>query len=87
MRLRRHCDEIDIRGEPTITVALRTCLGEINVEDLHARDDVGYHGLCAGHALYEAKWYSQSIKREMYLKFSLFDGRLIIVSFHESNRP
>ena len=83
-RLRQHCDEIGIRGEPAITVALRKSLGEITVQDLHARDDPGYDGLCEGHDLYEAAWFSAHLLRKMYLKFSLFDGRLIIVSFHES---
>lgn len=83
-RLRRHCDEIGIRGEPAITVALRTCLSEITVQHLRARDDPGYDGLCEGHDLYDAAWFSTHLRREMYLKFSLFDGRLIIVSFHES---
>ena len=67
-----------------ITVALRKSLGEITVQDLHARDDPGYDGLCEGHDLYEAAWFSAHLVRKMYLKFSLFDGRLIIVSFHES---
>ena len=83
-RLRRHCAEIGIRDEPAITVALRKGFGEITVRDLHARDDPGYDGLCEGHALYEATWFSAHVKRKMYLKFSLFDGRLIVVSFHES---
>ena len=85
-RLRRDCDAIDIRGEPTITITLRKCFAEITIQDLHARDDPGYGGLCAGHDLYEARWYSESIKRRMYVKFSLFDERLVIVSFHESTR-
>ena len=85
-RLRRDCDAIGIRGEPAITVALRRCLGEIVAGDLHAREDPGYGGLCAGHDLYEAAWFSARIGREMYLKFSLFDERLIIVSFHESTK-
>ena len=85
-RLRQDCDEIGIRGEPAITVALRKSLAEITVEDLHAREDPGYGGLCAGHDLYEAAWFSARFGRKMYLKFSLFDGRLIIVSFHESTR-
>ena len=67
-----------------MTVALRESLEEITVEDLHARDDLGYGGLCAGHHLYQAAWFSASLRRRMYVKFSLFDGRLIIVSFHES---
>ena len=85
-RLRQHCDEIGIRGEPAITVALRTCLREITVQNLHARDDPGYDGLCDGHDLYEATWSSAHLGRKMYLKFSLFDGRLIIVSFHKSTK-
>ncbi len=85
-RLRRHCDEIGIRDGLAITLALRACLGEITAQDLHARDDPGYDGLCEGHDLYEARWYSTYVKREMYLKFSLYDGRLIIVSFHESTK-
>ncbi len=85
-RLRQHCDEIGIRGEPTITVALRECLNEITVQDLHARDDPGYDGLCEGHDLYEAAWFSAHVGRRMYLKFSLFNERLIIVSFHESTK-
>ena len=85
-RLRRDCDAIGIRGEPAITVALRKCLDEIVVWDLHAREDPGYGGLCAGHDLYEAAWFSAHIRRKMYLKFSLFDERLIIVSFHESTK-
>lgn len=85
-RLRRDCDAIGIRGEPAITVSLRKCLAEITVEDLHARDDSGYGGLCAGHRLYEAAWFSEHVGRRMYLKFSLFDERLIVVSFHESTR-
>ena len=85
-RLRRHCDDVGIRDGLSITLALRACLGEITVRDLHARDDPGYDGLCEGHDLYEARWYSTYVKREMYLKFSLYDERLIIVSFHES-RP
>ena len=85
-RLRQHCDEIDIRGEPAITVALRKSLGEITVQDLHARDDPGYDGLCEGHDLYQAAWFSAHVGRKMYLKFSLFDGRLTIVSFHESTK-
>ena len=52
--------------------------------DLRARDDIGYGGLCAGHDLYQAAWFSANLQRRMYIKFSLFDGRLIIVSFHES---
>lgn len=52
--------------------------------DLRARDDLGYGGLCAGHDLYQAAWFSANLQRRMYIKFSLFDGRLIIVSFHES---
>lgn len=83
-RLRRDCDDLEIRGEPAITVALRKCFAEITIQDLHAREDPGYGVLCDGHDLYEARWESVSIKRTMYLKFSLFDGRLIIVSFHES---
>ena len=83
-RLRRDCDAIGIRGEPAITVSLRKGLAEIAVGDLHAREDPGYGGLCAGHDLYEAAWFSAHLRRQMYLKFSLFDGRLIIVSFHES---
>ena len=83
-RLRRDCEAIGVRGEPAITVSLRKSLAEITVEDLHARDDLGYGGLCAGHRLYEAAWSSASRRRRMYVKFSLFDGRLIIVSFHES---
>ena len=86
-RLRRDCDAIGIRGEPTITVALRECLAEIAVGDVHAREDPGYGDLCAGHDLYEAAWFSARMGRQMYLKFSLFDGRLIIVSFHESTKP
>ena len=86
-RLRQHCEALDIRSEPSITVALRRCFKEITIQDLHARDDPGYGALCDGHDLYEARWYSESIKRVMYIKFSLFDGRLIIVSFHESNTP
>ena len=85
-RLRRDCDAIGIRGEPSITVSLRECLREITVQDLHAREDRGYGGLCAGHDLYEATWFSAHAGRQMYLKFSLFDERLIIVSFHESNK-
>ena len=85
-RLRRDCDAIEIRGEPAITVALRKCLAEITIQDLHARDDPGYGALCEGHDLYEARWHSVSIKRNMYLKFSLFDNRLVVVSFHESTR-
>ena len=85
-RLRRHCDEIGIRSEPSITVALRKCLGEITVQDLRSREDPGYGGLCAGHDLYEAAWFSAHVERQMYLKFSLFDGRLIVVSFHESTQ-
>ena len=85
-RLRRHCEALDIRGEPAITVALRRCIAEIKVQDLHAREDPGYGALCEGHDLYEARWFSASIRRAMYLKFSLFDGRLIIVSFHESTK-
>ena len=73
-------------GEPAITVALRKSLGEITVQDLHARDDPGYDGLCEGHDLYEAAWFSAHVGRKMYLKFSLFDGRLTIVSFHESTK-
>ena len=57
------------------------------MEDLRARDDPGYGGLCAGHHLYEAVWVSEHVgRRRMYLKFSLFDERLIVVSFHESTR-
>ena len=86
-RLRRDCDAIGIRGEPTITVALRKCFAEIAVANIHARDDPGYGDLCAGQDLYQAKWFSAHVGRQMYLKFSLFDGRLIIVSFHESTKP
>ena len=85
-RLRRDCDAIGIRGEPAITVSLRKGLAEITVEDLHARKDPGYGGLCAGHDLYEAAWFSPYIGRKMYMKFSLFDDRLIVVSFHESTK-
>ena len=85
-RLRRDCEAIGIRGEPAITVSLRKGLAEITAGDLHARDDPGYGGLCAGHDLYEAAWFSARLRRQMYLKFSLFDGRLIIVSFHESTK-
>ena len=85
-RLRRDCEALGIRGEPAITVALRKSLVEIAVEDLHACDDPGYGGLCAGHDLYEAAWFSAHVGRPMYLKFSLFDERLIIVSFHESTK-
>lgn len=85
-RLRQHCDEIGICGELAITVALRKSFGEITAQDLHARDDPGYDGLCEGHDLYEAAWFSAHVGRNMYLKFSLFDGRLTIVSFHESTR-
>lgn len=85
-RLREDCEALGVRGEPAITVALRKSLAEIAVDDLHARDDLGYGGLCAGHDLYEAAWFSAHIRRPMYLKFSLFDGRLIIVSFHESTK-
>ena len=85
-RLRRHCEALEIRNEPAITVALRRCFWEITIEDIHAREDPGYGALCEGHDLYEARWFSVSIKRAMYLKFSLFDGRLVIVSFHESTR-
>lgn len=56
------------------------------MRDLHAREDPGYGGLCSGHDLYEAAWSSAYVGREMYLKFSLFDGRLIVVSFHESTK-
>ncbi len=66
-RVRRHCEEIGIRGEPAITVALRTCLGEVTIRDLHARDDPGYDGLCEGHDLYEAAWFSEYVGRKMYL--------------------
>lgn len=86
-RLRRHCDEIGIRGEPAIVIAIRRSLAEITVQDLRARDDSGYDGLCEGHDLYDATWFSARLNRKMYLKFSLFDGRLIIVSFHESRIP
>lgn len=83
-RLRRDCDAIGVRGEPAVTVSLRKSFAEITVEDLQARDDPGYGGLCAGRDLYQAAWFSASLRRRMYVKFSLFDGRLIIVSFHES---
>ena len=56
------------------------------MEDVHAREDPGYGGLCAGHDLYEAAWFSAHLRRQMYIKFSLFDGRLIIVSFHQSTK-
>lgn len=85
-RLRRDCEAIGIRGEPAITVALRKGLAEVTAGDLHARDDPGYGDLCAGHDLYEAAWFSAHLRHRMYLKFSLFDGRLIIVSFHESTK-
>lgn len=86
-RLRQHCSEIGIHGEPNITLALRACLcDEITVQDLRVRDDPAYDGLLAGLDLYQASWFSRSIRRNMYLKFSLFDGRLIIVSFHESTK-
>lgn len=83
-RLRQDCDAIGIHGEPAITVALRKGLAEVAVGDLHAREDPGYGDLCAGHDLYEAAWFSARLGRRMYIKFSLFDGRLIVVSFHES---
>ena len=83
-RLRQDCEAIGIHGEPGITVCLRKCLREISVGNLHAREDLSYGGLSAGHELYEAAWSSEHLGRQMYLKFSLFDGRLIIVSFHES---
>lgn len=83
-RLRRDCDAIEIRGEPDITVALRKSLQELTVNSLRRRDDLGYGDLCEGHVLYQAVWRSEYLQREMYLKFSLFDNRLIIVSFHES---
>jgi len=86
-RLRRDCEAIGIRGEPAITVALRKGLAEITTGDLHARGDPGYGDLCAGHDLYEAAWFSAHLRRQMDLKFSLFDGRLVIVSFHESTKP
>ena len=85
-RLRRDCDAIGIRNEPAISISLRKCLAEVAVGDLHAREDPGYGGLCAGHDLYEAAWFSAHIGRAMHLKFSLFDGRMIIVSFHESTK-
>ena len=74
------CDKIGIcEIELAITVALRKSFGEITTQDLHARDDPGYDGLCEGHDLYEAAWFSAHVGRNMYLKFSLFDGRLTIV--------
>ena len=85
-RLRRDCEALGFRNEPAITISLRKCLAEITVRDLHAREDPGYGGLCSGHDLYEAAWSSAHVGREMYLKFSLFDGRLIVVSFHESTK-
>lgn len=83
-RIRRDCEAIGINSEPAITVFLRKCLAEIAVGQLHKREDLGYGHLCGGHDLYEAAWFSVAAGRKMYLKFSLFDGRLVIVSLHES---
>ncbi len=83
-RLRRDCDEIGILGEPEITFALRKSFQELTVSSLRRREDLGYGDLCEGHVLYQGAWRSEHLQREMYLKFSLFDNRLIVVSFHES---
>ncbi len=86
--LRADCEAIGIRGEPSITIALRKAFGEISADDMHQRTDLGYGDLCAGRVLHEARWQSDHCRCRMYVKFSVFEGRLVIVKFHEDRlRP
>ncbi len=82
--LRASCESIGIMGEPAITVALRKAFGEISKQDIHVREEPGYGGASANQTLYEARWQSSHCRRYMYVKFALFDDRLVLVRFHES---
>ena len=87
IRLWKHCLELGITTEPSITIALRTAFSEIGVSDGHIRDDESDEDLCRGQTMYEFRWQSASRSLLMYLKFCLFDGRLVIISFHRSIDP
>jgi hypothetical protein len=86
-RLWRHCAEVGITTEPSITIALRKAFAEITVDQGHVREDTSYEDACKDQLLFEFRWQSPSIGEPMYLKFALFDGRLVIISFHRSKDP
>jgi hypothetical protein len=60
---------------------------EAGPADMHAVEGESYGGLTSGKQLFEMRWRSSRCKREMYLKFALYDGRFVLMRFHESVRP
>ena len=83
-RLRDDCAALGIVGEPSITVALRTACKELTPACGCMREDLAAERLCKGKRLYEFIWDSASRGVKMYFKFSLFDGRLVVVTFHKA---
>lgn len=86
--IRSELDRVGLRGDyPEPYFMIRDAfMKEACPTDMHALETESYGGLTARKQLYEMRWQSARCKREMYLKFALFDGRFVLMKFHESTR-
>ena len=84
-RLRADCEALGVSGEVEITVALRSAISEITIQDMRQREDTSYAGFDEGQTLYVCVWDSAHFKRRMYWKFAMNEELMEVFTFHESS--
>ena len=84
-RLRANCEALGVSGEVEITVALRSAISEITIQDMRQRQDTSYAGFGEGQTLYVCVWDSAHFKRRMYWKFAMNEELMEVFTFHESS--
>ena len=83
-RLRANCEALGVSGEVEITVALRSAISEITIQDMQQREDTSYAGFGECQKLYVCVWDSAHFKRRMYWKFAMNEELMEVFTFHES---
>ena len=84
-RLRSDCEKLGVNGAYfSMTLALRSAIAEIKVEDMHQREDTSYAGSEPNQTLYVCVWDSAHFQRRMYFKFAMNQQKKVeVFTFHE----